>query len=179
LRTLASRDVAGVLKHLQRSTACKALARRLHATFVAQARKPDFFGRFRVPDTMDGRFDLMTLHGWLVLERLGPEPDLAQALIDEVFAGFEEALRQLGSGDMGMNRRLKIMANAFYGRLQAYRGSSSLEDLTEAIWRNLYRGNEDRRADAIVMATYAYSARSHLARSDVNRELDFGSLPPK
>jgi cytochrome b pre-mRNA-processing protein 3 len=128
---------------------------------------------------MDGRFDLVTLHGWLVLECLGSEPDLAQALIDETFAGFEEALRQLGTGDMGMNRRLKTMANAFYGRLQAYRGSSSFEDLTEAIWRNLYRGNEDRRADAVAMATYAHSARSHLARSNLNQELDFGSFPPK
>jgi cytochrome b pre-mRNA-processing protein 3 len=127
---------------------------------------------------MDGRFDLVLLHGWLVLERVGSRPDIAQALIDEIFAGFEEALRQLGTGDMGMNRRLKTMANAFYGRLQAYRGSSSFEDLTEAIWRNLYRGNENRRVDAAAMATYARTARSHLASSDLNSGLDFGSFGP-
>jgi cytochrome b pre-mRNA-processing protein 3 len=168
-----------VLKSRQRSTTCRALASHLHAALVAQARKPDFFRGFHVPDTMDGRFDLVLLHGWLVLERVGSRPDIAQALIDEIFAGFEEALRQLGTGDMGMNRRLKTMANAFYGRLQAYRGSSSFEDLTEAIWRNLYRGNENRRVDAAAMATYARTARSHLASSDLNSGLDFGSFGPK
>ena len=168
-----------MLKSRQRSTTCRTLARHLHAALVTRARKPDFFRGFHVADTMDGRFDLVALHGWLVLERLESRPDVAQALIDEIFEGFEEALRQLGTGDMGMNRRLKTMANAFYGRLQAYRSSSSFGDLTQAIWRNLYRANDDRRADAVAVATYAHSARSHLAKSDLNQELDFGSFPPK
>jgi len=168
-----------VLKSRQRSTTCRTLARHLHAALVTRARKPDFFRGFHVADTMDGRFDLVALHGWLVLERLESRPDVAQALIDEIFEGFEEALRQLGTGDMGMNRRLKTMANAFYGRLQAYRGSSSFEDLAEAIWRNLYRGSENRRAEAVTMATYAQSVRSHLASSDLNQKVDLGSFPPK
>ncbi len=149
---------------------------------MARARAPVFFTELCVPDTMDGRFDLVALHAWLALDRLAsePEPALSQALIDEIFVGFDEALRQLGTGDIGMNRRLKTMAEAFYGRLQAYRAATDLEELATAIGRNLYRGIGADRAEALVMATYAFAARSHLAKANVAEgRLDFGPLPDR
>jgi cytochrome b pre-mRNA-processing protein 3 len=155
------------------------LAGRLFAETTRRSRAPVFFTEFHVPDTMDGRFDLLTLHAWMVMDRLaGADVSLSQAFIDEVFLSFDEALRQVGTGDMGMTRRLKTLANAFYGRLEAYRQVKDVSGLTEAIGRNVYRGDEGRACDATALATYVCSARSYLAEAKIGQgELDFGPIP--
>jgi cytochrome b pre-mRNA-processing protein 3 len=171
-----------MLNFVRRAAETKSQARQLCGGLMERARAPVFFTELCVPDSMDGRFDLVALHAWLVLDRLAaePEPALSQALIDEIFVSFDEALRQLGTGDIGMNRRLKAMAEAFYGRLQAYRSAADLEELAAAIARNLYRGMGADRGEAIAMATYAFSARSHLAKANVAEgRLDFGPLPDR
>jgi len=167
-----------MLTALRRSASTKALARRLCAELIAQARMPVFFTSFGVPDTLDGRFDLVALHGWLVLDSVRNQPALSQALIDEVFLQFEEALRHLGTGDAGMNPRLKILARMFYGRLEAYRAAATPDDLAEAIRRNVFRGAEEREAQAGALAAYAMTARSRLAERDLaHGPLDFGPMP--
>ena len=95
---------------------------RLYAVMSARARDAAFFTSFEVPDTIDGRFDVLALHAWLVLDglRARKQAALSQALTDRIFTGFDEGLRDLGTGDMGMGRKIKKLADAFYGRLQAY-----------------------------------------------------------
>lgn len=165
-----------MLRALRRKSDVRRQAERLCLALMEQARQPAFFTRLGVADTMDGRFDLLALHAWLVLERLEGEPGLAQAVTDDLFLHFDEALRQMGTGDIGMNRRLKTLAGAFFGRLAAYRNATDTKSLAEAILRNLYRGAEGRAAAAQTMATYALKARSHLASAPPG-ELDFGPLP--
>lgn len=152
-----------MLKALRRSSESKNIARQLCADLLNQARTPAFFVSLGVPDSLDGRFDLVVLHAWLVLEQIAPDHRLSQALVNEVFVSFEEALRELGTGDAGINRRLKVLASAFYGRLSAYRMAKNQEDLAEAIWRNVYRGVEDHRMHAEHLAKYAAASRSKLA----------------
>jgi cytochrome b pre-mRNA-processing protein 3 len=98
-------------------------ALRLYHAIVAQARAPVFFAGFGVPDTFDGRFELIALHGYLVLNRLkaeGPRmAELAQELFDVMFADFDRGLREMGVGDLGVGRQVKTMAQAFYGRIGA------------------------------------------------------------
>ena len=91
---------------------------------------------------MDGRFDLVALHGWLVLERLkAAGMDAAAPGADRcLFIGFDEALREQGTGDMGMGRRMKAIANAFFGRLAAYAGRRTKRSLAQALARNVWRG---------------------------------------
>ena len=149
-------------------------AERLYAAVVARAREPVFFARFAVPDTLDGRFDLVALHAWLVLERLKEDAPLSQALVDTIFVGFDEALRELGAGDIGMGRRVKKLADAFYGRLQAYGAAADEAGLAAALVRNLYRGEEAPEAGAV--ARYAWRARTRL-QSWQQGDPDFGPLP--
>lgn len=131
-----------------------------------------------MPDTMDGRFDLVALHAWLVLDKIAPDKRLSQFLINEIFASFEEALRELGTGDAGINRRLKTLASAFYGRLSAYRVARDHEDLAKAIWRNVYRGAEARRMHAERLARYVTASRSELNRVGLpGSGLKFAPLP--
>jgi cytochrome b pre-mRNA-processing protein 3 len=152
----------------------------LHATLVNRAREPVFYARFGVADTLDGRFDLLALHAFLLLERLrdAGHGDLAQSLTDTIFLGFDEGLRDLGTGDMGMGRRMKAMADAFYGRMHAYDASRDLDAMAAAVGRNVYRGAEGREVQSRSLAHYVFSARDHLARSNVGEGMaDFGPLP--
>jgi cytochrome b pre-mRNA-processing protein 3 len=164
-----------MLKALRRLGDRKRLADELFAGLAARAREPLFFLDLAVPDTIDGRFDLLTLHAWLVLERLSGERDLSQSLTDTIFVQFDESLRQLGVGDIGIGHRIKKMADAFYGRLKAYGDAKDEGELAMAILRNLYRGDECHSDAARRLARYAHSVRAHLGASNID-DLDFGPL---
>jgi cytochrome b pre-mRNA-processing protein 3 len=161
--------------NLRKKSARKADAGRLYGALVARSRAPVFFTAFGVPDTIDGRFDLVALHAWLALAQLKARgrDDQAQALTDAIFIGFDEALREQGTGDMGMGRKMKAFADAFFGRLAAYDRAGPGDELAAAIARNLYRGGAaDGRAR--VLAAYAAAARESLRNSE---GLDYGPLP--
>jgi cytochrome b pre-mRNA-processing protein 3 len=119
-------------------------ARRLYEAAVAQARAPGFYRRLGVPDTLDGRFELLSLHVFLLLRRLKREgaagAPTAQALVDLLFANLDESLREMGAGDLGVGKRVKRMASAFYGRIAAYEAAlaGGPEALETALGRNLY-----------------------------------------
>lgn len=169
-----------MLNALCRSAASRRAAESLSAAIVTQARRPEFFRDLGVPDTFDGRFDMVALHGWLVLERLQAEGARAvsQALVDALFFGFEEALREQGTGDIGMGRRMKKMADAFYGRLKAYDEAADRGKLSEAILRNVYRGKAGYEEAALCLADYGLAVRNRLSDSGVaGGNVDFGSLP--
>ncbi len=103
-----------------------------------------FFLDCAVPDTLDGRFELLALHAFLVLNRLKAEhavtADFAQELFDIMFADLDRGLREMGASDIGVGRRVKEMAKGFYGRIVAYeQGLAAGDDqLGEALRRNLY-----------------------------------------
>jgi cytochrome b pre-mRNA-processing protein 3 len=166
-----------MLNLLGKSAARKEWGRVLEQELAGRARAALFFTKFGVPDTIDGRFDMMALHAWLALARLkaSHQDEAAQALTDALFIGFDEALREQGISDMGMGRRMKALANAFYGRLAAYDAAKNHQQLAEALARNVWRGAVvDERARAL--ASYAESARAAMANAP-DGTLDFGPLP--
>jgi cytochrome b pre-mRNA-processing protein 3 len=168
-----------MLNLLRKSAARKAFAQGLYDQMVARARAPVFFRELAVPDTIDGRFDLVTLHAWLVLERLKStgQDAAAQALTDTLFIGFDEALREQGTGDMGMGRKMKAMADAFFGRLAVYSAAQEPEALAAALAKNVWRGGAGADAPRR-LAAYVGTARAALASSDLEAGvLDFGPLP--
>jgi cytochrome b pre-mRNA-processing protein 3 len=163
-----------MLNLLRKSAARKQDGRRLYDAIVSRARAPVFFTDFGIADTLDGRFDVLAFHAWLVLAELRGG-NAAQGLTDTIFAGFDDAMREQGVGDMGIGHKLKKMADAFYGRMTAYDAARSEAELAAALARNLYRGGSvDRRAQAL--AAYALKARESLGRS-LPAALDFGPLP--
>src|ERR1700761_8191908 len=128
-----------------------------HATYVSiveRAREPEFFLRLDVPDTLDGRFEMIALHMFLVLNRLKAEheatSEFAQALFDAMFADLDRSLREMGASDIGVGKRVKEMAKGFYGRIAAYEEGLEGDDHTlgEALKRNLY-GTVQPRPEAI------------------------------
>jgi len=134
-------------------------ARSLYEDIVAQSRQPTFYAVCGVPDSLDGRFELVALHAFLVLRRLnrpggpvdegpvdegpadgGSAADLAQALVDTLIQDMDRSLREMGVGDLGISRRVKEMARGFYGRIAAYEaGLDGAKDMLQAaLTRNLY-----------------------------------------
>lgn len=146
----------------------------LYGAIVAQGRQPAFYRDFAVPDTLDGRFDMIVLHAILVMRRLGrigePGRALSQALFDLLFADMDSSLREIGVGDLGVGKKVKAMAQAFYGRIDAYEAglqSPSDDGLVAALTRNLY-GTAVAPAPAVAaMAAYMRQADAALmAQSD-------------
>ena len=157
------------LSRLLRNSAGEAPVERLYQAIVAQARTPAFYAALGVPDTLDGRFDMIALHVFLVLRRLKAEGEggraLAQALCDRFFADLDRSLREMGAGDLGVGRRVKAMAQAFYGRVAAYDAALNGDDATlgEALKRNLF-GTVMPGAEAIsAMAGYVRREAAALA----------------
>jgi cytochrome b pre-mRNA-processing protein 3 len=116
----------------------------VYARTAEQARAPALFGACGIPDTLDGRFDALALHAALMIDRLRQEPDgeaLAQAYFDAMFRHLDLVLREIGVQDLGVGRRIKIMAEGFQGRALAYREAlAGGAPLAEVLRRNAYGG---------------------------------------
>ncbi|MFC0388564.1 ubiquinol-cytochrome C chaperone family protein [Muricoccus vinaceus] len=118
----------------------------LYTAAVEAARDPGLFGEDRVPDTLEGRFDLVALHAALLVRRLHRDPDprgpaLAQAVFDAMFADMDLNLREMGVGDMSIGKRVRRMWEAFHGRALAYEGALAAGDrpaLEAALSRNIW-----------------------------------------
>ncbi|MGB3274148.1 MAG: ubiquinol-cytochrome C chaperone family protein [Xanthobacteraceae bacterium] len=95
----------------------------IYGAIVAQARLPVFYEVFGVPDTVEGRFDMVLLHLWMVLHRLRQRPDgerTAQMLFDHFCSDMDANLREMGVGDLAVPKRMRAFGEAFYGRARAY-----------------------------------------------------------
>src|SRR5487761_983326 len=125
----------------------------LYGAVVAAARNPAFYAEWGVPDTLDGRFELIALHAFLAIRRLkqsGDNTAFAQALFDTMFADLDRNLREMSVG-----RQVKTMAKAFYGRVVAYgRGLAGSDNLDNALRRNLYGTVVPEATQIAAAATY-------------------------
>ncbi len=143
----------------------------LYGAAVAAARQPDFFAGLGVPDTLDGRFDLVSLHVALLIRRLRRDadpagPKLAQAVFDAMFADMDVNLREMGVGDLVVGKRVKRMWEAFHGRAAAYEAALDAADaaaLAEALSRNIWRGETVPHGAAEALADHAMAISALLA----------------
>jgi cytochrome b pre-mRNA-processing protein 3 len=122
-----------------------AFAAALYARTAEHARAPELFEACGIPDTLDGRFDALALHAALTIDRLRREPDgeaLAQAFFDAMFRHLDLTLREIGVQDLGVGRRIKIMAEGLHGRALAYREAlgGAPPPLGDVLRRNAYGG---------------------------------------
>src|SRR5947209_14233250 len=135
---------------------------------VEQARQPAFFAEYGVPDTLDGRFEMICLHAFLYLHRLKTEgargSPLGQRFFDTMFADFDRSLREMGTGDLSVGREVRRMAEAFYGRIEAYERGLAEGDaaLEAALARNLF-GTASAPPDCLeAIAAYLRREAAHL-----------------
>ncbi len=135
----------------------------LYTASVAAARDPLYFEALAVPDTLDGRFDLVGLFAVLTIRRLrnlpAPGAAVAQAVFDAMFADMDFNLREIGVGEMSVGKKVRVMWEAFHGRALAYEtplGTGDAAKLGEALARNVWRGAApDGQAAALARAALA------------------------
>src|ERR1700674_3182721 len=145
---------------LVRSVSVREAAELAYDRVVEQARRPGFFIDCGVPDTLDGRFELICLHAFLYLHRLKREEQraapLGQRFFDTMFADFDRSLREMSTGDLSVGREIKRMAEAFYGRVAAYEEGLAGDDsvLLPALARNLFGTAPPNPAPLQAMAAY-------------------------
>jgi cytochrome b pre-mRNA-processing protein 3 len=143
----------------------------LYGQIVAQARQPDFYLAGGVPDTVQGRFEMIALHMFLVLHRLKQEgeqgTDLAQDLFDLMFQDMDRNLRELGTGDLAVGKRIKALAKGLYGRIAAYekglKSAAGAADLEQALARNIFENEPVRPGVLSALADYLRRSEEALA----------------
>jgi cytochrome b pre-mRNA-processing protein 3 len=143
---------------------------RLYGAIVAQARMPAFYLALGVPDTVEGRFDLIVLHVHLLFRRLTGQSAEMQAVGQGVFDRFvtdmDDSLREMGTGDLAVPKRMRAMGEAFYGRAEAYDAALSAQEddpLAGALARNVYASTPQQAPSARRLANYARRVEANLA----------------
>jgi len=144
----------------------------LYEAAVAQARRPSFYASLGAPDTVEGRFELYTLHVVLLLHRLKGQgaiaAETAQALFDAYVQALDDALREMGVGDLSVGKKMRKLGEAFYGRAKAYQAALEAGDhvtLAALIGRTVYM---DNAAAADRLADYVQRASALLATLDLD-----------
>lgn len=174
-----------MMHFLSRRRREKDAAQRLYATCLQAAREPSLFTEFEVADSLQGRFEMLTLHLFPVLHRLmhvpGDDPDLARLLSETFVDDMDSALREAGVSDVAVPRRMKTLYQSFAGRIAAYK--TALEagpgELAAAIARNVFpdHGGEGAVPErAMDLATYLRSASEAVAAVGL-AELRRGEVP--
>ncbi len=157
--------------------------KRLYGAIVAQARRPAFYTDFGVPDTVEGRFELLLLHTFLVCHRLkgesGPAKTASQELFDLFLDDMDRTLREMGIGDLSVPKRMKKIGQAFYGRTAAY--DAALENknggLATALARNVLEA-DPAHPTALRLAAYVRAAADRLAATSVSTILSGEAVFP-
>jgi cytochrome b pre-mRNA-processing protein 3 len=145
---------------------------------MRQARSPALYAVMGAPDTVEGRFELLTAHVILLVDRLAGAGEAAaqssQALFDTYVSNLDGALREMGVGDLTVGKRMRALGGAFYGRAEAYRTAfRALPDtgaLEAVIERTVLGGGAS--CDAAPLAAYVASARQRLADASVDGLLE-------
>lgn len=159
-----------MLNRIFRTRPEKQAAKALYDGILAASRNAKLFAELGVPDTIEGRVESVMLHTALVIRELQASGDeyartVSQEVFDAMFDDFDSAMRELGVGDSGVGKKIRFLAEGFYGRAQAYSDALEAEDsagLAEAISRNLL-ASETVAKGAGALADYAVASAQSLA----------------
>jgi cytochrome b pre-mRNA-processing protein 3 len=153
----------------------------IYGMIVTQAREPLFYRALEVPDTVDGRFDMVLLHLWIVLSRLKQRDDegLSQLLFDHFCSDMDANLREMGVGDLTVPKRMQAFGEAFYGRSAAYDRAlaAGREPLASALNKNInYGGNIESERRLAAYVADAIDALAGVDEASLTRGLPFPDL---
>ncbi|HEY9012356.1 MAG TPA: ubiquinol-cytochrome C chaperone family protein [Devosia sp.] len=158
-----------MILHLFRKNRATEAVYAVYAAIVAQSRQPRFYAQWNVPDTVTGRFDMISLHIALLFRRLRKEgktvDDFAQAVLDLFFKDMDRSLREMGVTDLGVPKKIQKMGSIFYGLLTSLSEAMDRADRAEVedvIRRNLFDGADE--AAAGLLAAYLFEEAARLER---------------
>lgn len=137
----------------------------VYSAIVSQSRQPHFYRDWGVPDTVTGRFDMISLHLALLFRRLRSEDartrEFSQAVFDLFFKDMDRSLREMGVGDMAVPKKIQKMGNIFFGLLAALNAAIDSQDraaLEAALQRNVLDGATPEQVAALAAYVLAQDA---------------------
>jgi len=146
-----------------------ALMVRQYDALTRAARDPVFFESMNVPDTVMGRFEMLSIALILYFRRTATAGEqvkaIAQEVVEAFFEDLDHSMRELGIGDNGVPKRMKKLAGMFYGRLDSYARaleSNDAEALQAALRRNIHPENADEALSMRLLADYMMRAENAL-----------------
>lgn len=159
-----------MLESLKSRAEARCKAGEIYGAIVAQARQPSFYAELGVPDTPSGRYEMVVLHLSLVIERLRSEPasPLPRMLAEAFVADMDDSLRELGTGDIAVPKKVRRAATGLYERSVAYNTalkSADNDELADALARHVYGADNARHANTL--AAYVRAAAASLAATHV------------
>jgi cytochrome b pre-mRNA-processing protein 3 len=168
MHSRTNRQEAGLAGFLRRRVRHERPGFQLYGAAVAAARAPYLYATLGVPDTLDGRFDSIVLHVYLLVRRLDTEGEagkaLAQAVFDAMFLDMDINLREMGVGDLVVGKRNRAMWEAFHGRCAAYAAVwDDAAGLQAALARNVWRGAETPAGSGAALVRLAWAQAACLA----------------
>ena len=163
---------------LSRSKKLNNAAHQLFLNVIEQSRNDKFYKNYGVEDSLDGRFDLMTMHMSIILNKLEQHSEINDAKIvrrnlqEIMFDNLDLSLREIGVGDLGVGKKIKVMAEAFYGRIAVYQSllnSNNQGELSDALERNLYRGKDLDDKILPEMVKYVFSQWDNVHEQSIEK----------
>lgn len=150
-------------------------AQNFYGSIVALSRAPALYCDFNVPDTVEGRFEILVLHMFVALERLGHEngneEKINQVLVNIFFADMDTTSRELGVGDLKVPKKMRVLAAVFEERIAAYTKAfleNDLQLLRNEFEQNIFIGNTAARNAAKELVGYVQTLRSGLADMSIS-----------
>lgn len=149
------------------------IVERQYAALTSTARTPVFYAELGVPDTVMGRFEMLSLVLILFFRRTRQSArggqEIAQEIVDAFFEDVDHSIRELGIGDQGVPKRMKKLAGMFYGRLESYADALDKDDrglLAAALRRNIYPEAGEGAPDLMHLADWMMDAERQLRTVD-------------
>ncbi len=167
-----------MLTWLRQRRSTERISRALYGSSVSAARAPALYADLLVPDTLEGRFEMVVLHTCLVMNRLTSAGEagtaLSRALAEAMIEQLDDDYRELGVSDIRVPKKVRAAAAAAYGRFEAYRAGVEKADagmLAGALLKNVYDGEESRRGEAERLARHTLASVAALAAQPADRLL--------
>jgi cytochrome b pre-mRNA-processing protein 3 len=168
--TKANQGKLMIFGFLRKNNGDRTAIDRQYGLLTAAARQPGFYRAANVPDTVMGRFEMLSVVMILYFRRTAsagkPVKDIAQAIVDAFFQDLDHSMRELGIGDQGVPKRMKKFASMFYGRVASYGKALDAIDenaLAEALRRNFHPETADSALSMQALAHYMVEAEAGLA----------------
>ena len=147
----------------------KQTAQNIYGSIVAQAREPDFYSVLGVPDTLEGRFEILVIHLFLASQAIGATQwsnDLPAEFIELFIADMDVTMRELGISDIRVPKKMRELSSVLHDRLQAYRAAFEKADpaaLIQILKRHVCTGDGQNNAGAAALALYMFETLADLS----------------
>ena len=155
----------------------------IYQNIVEISRSKFFYLNLKLQDNFETRFDLIIFHAFIIFfyyKNLNQgKSNISQELFDFMFSDFENNLREMGFGDIAVNKKMKVFIAAFYGRLTQYskgldiyknNGDKSL--LKQAILNNIYKGDEELNHHVEFFIEYMEVNINYFIRNEESKNLE-------